>query len=1557
MIKHVKYIVGKMIGARLGASVHASGLSVHASGRVQFSAVGTRLKACTYAFILFASVNANAQNIPTGGTTPAPSITVRPAPAAYTGVPANYLRTFVPQVPIQDTSLINMSSAVEDVQTAIVYADSYGRPVETVAKQLSPGKKDNVSAPYYDEFGRSGAFSYPPFVAVSGNTNDGAFKSNPFQQDSVFYKSLYPAEQVIYGQTIYDGSPANMPVKTMAPGNENGGADRGKTFTHRSSTTADSVRFWTIGISTEDDLPATAAYYLPGTLSVQEATDEHGIKSITYTDLAGKTILTKAQLANSPATGPTGWLCTYYVYDETGRLRTMIPPKATEQLTTNNYQLTTDINDGLCYRYWYDSRGRQIMKYIPGKGKSYTAYDLLDRPVMTQDPKLRLTNQWAFVLYDAQSRPVKSGIITNSNTVASIQAAAAASSSYPTLSGSYTVFTETYYDNYDWVSNTGAPVSATLDESNITGTNFITSYNTSPDYAQQIAQSANIRGMATGSKSLVLGSSNYLYAVVFYDSYGRSVQTQQKNYSGGTDVSTVQYSYAGIVLRSHLAHSKSGTNAQTHSMLTKYSYDHAHRLLTLTKNADNTGDKIQSQLTYAETGQVEQKVFGSSVETQQYSYNISGQLTGINSGYVTTPNATTAYFGEALSYAHGFTANQYNGGIAGVQWKTGGDNIQRAYGYAYDNVGRLTKADFVQQNTGSTAWTTDKANYTVSGLTYDAGGNILNMTQKGLLTGSSATIDSLTYTYFANSNRLQKIADAASAGGGLGDFKDSSNAGNDYAYDANGNIILDNNRHLHTASGSAGAVFNLLDKPDSMTVAGRSTTYYTYDAGGAMLQKKVKDYVKNTTSTYTYISSYVYLNDTLQYAATEEGRARWSSVVGPSSVYYDYYIKDHAGNIRAMLTDEQRVDQYPAATMETGTYATEDSIYANLNTRVLRSSVADFPSDPPPDNFEAPTTNDYAAQLSGAAGAHKVGPSIVLKVMAGDQFNIKVHSWYRTNSVTPGTPSPIGDIATAMINAVSGTAVLNTHGVTGTELTNAGSFNPTNFLNTQDSGTTTTKPKAFLNWILFDEQFNYVSSSSGFEQVPDESAFGTGANAHTYLHVKNNMPVSKSGYLYIYTSNETPNINVYFDNLQVTHRRGALLETNEYYPFGLPMKNISCKAAGTLQNRNKSNGGNMYEDEGDLNYSNTFYRKYDAQVGRFTGIDMMAESFAGINPYQFGVNNPIMFNDPTGALSVAEFSTILNTLWNSANGGTWSSNSSGGGVGYGGGSNIYLFGDKATADFFGGLGASGNEYNFGTDGNLRVNGLFVTSVENNTRGGRAGISLGGYYENRGRAENSNTNDEVTMGSLFFKNSTFGHSDVSGMSQGFSSLLMFPGAGAIPLGGGGIGSVALGEGAAAAGAISLPLALGIGTRVYEEALKRDNINKVYVTYVKPSKTNLKDVYVGRCSGYGDPISVLSRYDATHRMNAFYGPAVMDQAINCTVAAMLSTPNAPGSTMGATFVPYSAIRGREQQLMDFFSMSGYTLGNSYRGVSQYNPLGKVYYYSSSLQFGTIAPYTGF
>ena len=47
----------------------------------------------------------------------------------------------------------------------------------------------------------------------------------------------------------------------------------------------------------------------------------------------------------------------------------------------------------------------------------------------------------------------------------------------------------------------------------------------------------------------------------------------------------------------------------------------------------------------------------------------------------------------------------------------------------------------------------------------------------------------------------------------------------------------------------------------------------------------------------------------------------------------------------------------------------------------------------------------------------------------------------------------------------------------------------------------------------------------------------------------------------------------------------------------------------------------------------TPFRSYDAQLGRFWQVEPLADIYVGVSMYQFGYNNPISFNDPSGLSS------------------------------------------------------------------------------------------------------------------------------------------------------------------------------------------------------------------------------------------------------------------------------------------------------------------------------------
>ena len=107
---------------------------------------------------------------------------------------------------------------------------------------------------------------------------------------------------------------------------------------------------------------------------------------------------------------------------------------------------------------------------------------------------------------------------------------------------------------------------------------------------------------------------------------------------------------------------------------------------------------------------------------------------------------------------------------------------------------------------------------------------------------------------------------------------------------------------------------------------------------------------------------------------------------------------------------------------------------------------------------------------------------------------------------------------------------------------------------------------------------------------------------------------------------------VYFDNLELRIESDPTLvitQEHHYYPFGMNLSGIERQGDLMYQ----FNGMVEKEQAFGLELYETPFRSYDAQLGRFWQVEPLADIYCGISMYQFGYNNPVSFNDPTGLSS------------------------------------------------------------------------------------------------------------------------------------------------------------------------------------------------------------------------------------------------------------------------------------------------------------------------------------
>lgn len=1219
---------------------------------------------------LFFSVEGIAQNTPLL-TEASPSGTIQNMATpteVNTSFDLNSQSTYIPLVPISNSAAINTSSSPANVKQQLVFMDGFKRPFQSITPNISTvaGVPKHLVQIFDNRVQRDG------YSFLSYSSNSQGLQTQAFAAQRSYFNARYGGEgYTAFSKTTNSSSSTQQSVTSFAPGATQVGQGRGA-VAKAITNAAGEVRIWELDAS---GLPVSTSFYGANELMGSETTlplstaaaSSNPPQSRSYSDREGRLIL---KMTADGTTGSAGnlvntWQYTYYIYDVKGNLIYTLPPLAVQFYQAGGFTAAQWNNavQNLCFKNMYDNKNRLIGTCKPGEtGMTWVLYDRRDRMVMRRTPKEEADKEWEVIFYDKRNRVKATSIYKNTALTwdrdtwqQNIDAAGgntnpadllyylsttAGEAAYPhsgnpysltPIVGGNTIMSYNWYDNYK---------DADLESYYTDCSNklqFSEVYNTVG--AEAPNRSNRVEGMAVGTMVRVLRSPNALaehvgdwrVGITYYDDKGRVINTvsftDDETSGAGKfnfDYAGMKYDFAGrVLLTKHVTDKHNapiGQPGYAHTELTKYEYDGTSgSLLRTVHQVDGGAWNTLSKIDYDDIGRVARNDLGGGGEVQDFSYNIRGQLMGINGLYAETgtKGGVSRTFGESLKYDYGFTQPRYDSKIAGMVWRGSSATNMYAYGYTYGQDLSLNGAAFRYRPDGGD-WDKDVLDYTVSNLTYDKNGNIKSMKQRGVNNGAPVDMDNLSYNYLPQSNRLDNIVDNGVANYGAGDFNDQ-HAGTDYAYDLNGNTTSDLNRDVTTT-------FTRFNKPALINKFGGGTIEYSYDAAGNKLEEIIF-YKSGAYKRTDYIGNCVYQNnspnnspdDSLQYMLTSVGRTVFDKNA-VASIKEEYFVKDHLGNVRSTLSTLTYSTRNYLASYELASAHLENLVFDAIDE--LRDTKPGGDGD-----------NTMAANLNGADPERRVGSSLMVHVMAGDKVSMNVNTFFESYNADDDHPILANEALQAIVSTLTG-------GMGGFPGEGHNSdlvgkyFTGSNFQVFNDllsNVTDNSKPRAYLNYILFDENMKVVREMTGAFQATGQGGWARVGNTTP-------MEVPTNGYLAVYLGNNSLQTrcfvcgDVYFDDLRFTVTKGVLLEEAHYYPFGLPINGLSAVTADEFkENRNKYQGNALIKDM-ELNLMDFQARQYDPQIGRFLSVDPLA-AVGGqdmVSPYAAMGNMPESMIDPNG---------------------------------------------------------------------------------------------------------------------------------------------------------------------------------------------------------------------------------------------------------------------------------------------------------------------------------------
>jgi RHS repeat-associated protein len=689
-----------------------------------------------------------------------------------------------------------------DCAISVTYMDGSGRVVEQIGYRASPNEKDMVSGvTEYDKFSRP----IKAWLAVESTQTTGGLLDTAIVKSiaRAFYKDTKPYTEVFE----YEASPLSRIFKSYGAGKV--WRDSLKYVQGRYETATGIRRF----VLSYNDNIAYIGTYTTYELSKMTSTDERGNKVIEYKDRSGNIIQRDVQVDD------TNYLTVCYIFDDAGRLRYTLTPKAYNALSSLPASTTLDIetwsqfNENV-YALHYDSRFRVYESHKPGIGWLKTVFNRLNQIVLSQDSdELAKNNTWNYFQTDGQERRVKSGQanfptgydrqylqeIFNNFTVnkqfeqrlplgTSGEVLGYDNNSFPNLLRSYvtpqSLKNISYYDDYSWVYSDlySGPASAYAFQSN--------PYNTTA------YSNTNATGLATGGLYKIDNFGDFLFPYTAYsDDKNRTIQTITYQDLYARNQSDAQYNFVGESLQNRMIYRKSG--ASDNIITTEKTLDHVGRTKDSYYNlVEGTVQKIprfrMSSILYDNLGRIRTKFIqpADNLKASKSSGNWTTSTIWQNNTIPTTNSYVVISKGDTVTIPASTTvtaATLYDAGMlkilgnAQLQMSALGVNSKPALqtiDYSYNVLGQMRGVNL--DANGNLQTSTDKLfsykiDYHEDGRYFD--GSISKQTWK-------SSIDNQTRTYRFSYDRANRLTSAIS-----GASEDNFSIPR-VSYDANGNITF-----------------------------------------------------------------------------------------------------------------------------------------------------------------------------------------------------------------------------------------------------------------------------------------------------------------------------------------------------------------------------------------------------------------------------------------------------------------------------------------------------------------------------------------------------------------------------------------------------------------------------------------------------------------------------------------------------------------------------------------------------------------------------------------------